>query len=306
MTDDMPADGILRRPFSVSQARAHGLSAQDLRLEDVRQISRGIFVPDRSRPELDGLIRAHLELNPDAWASHRTAAALRSFWIPSWIDDHADVHLSKPSHLPRVRRPGVVGHRVRILDGEVEVVDGIRVTSPGRTWLDLGHELTPAALVALGDQLIRLPRPEFEGRSEPYETKSSLARLLRAHPKVKGVGKCKEALADMRVGSDSVPESMLRMCLVAYGFPEPDLQIRLNPNDPKSPSIDVGWIRNRIGIHYEGEHHQEPKQRLSDLRRDAAFRQDGWDLIHATVDDLREDFARVRRELRRLFAAKAA
>jgi hypothetical protein len=306
MSGQAPRENLILRPFSASEAKARGLSAADLRIADVRQISRGIFVPHAGPPVLDSLVRAHLDLNPEAWASHRTAGALDGLWMPPWMDDHSYVHLSKPSHLPRVRRPGVVGHRVRILEGEVVVHEGIRMTSRGRTWLDLGHELSVAALVALGDQLIRNPRPEFEGRSAPYETKASLARLLKAHPKVKGVGKCKEALIDMRVGSDSVPETMLRLSLVAHGFPEPQLQIKLNPDDPRSPTADLGYCRERIGIHYEGAHHQEPQQRLSDARRDTAFRRRGWGLIYAGAEDLNDDFARVRRELRILLAGRAA
>ncbi|MDQ4489540.1 hypothetical protein RBS60_04920 [Sinomonas sp. ASV486] len=306
MNADEHLNSLLGRPFSANEARAHGLNPVDLRLEDIRQVSRGVFVPGSAPPGLEDLVRAHLAVNPEAWASHRTAGAILGLWLPRWIEDHSAIHLSKPSHLPRVRRPGVVGHRVRILEGELEAREGLRLTSRGRTWLDLGHELTPVALVALGDQLIRVPRPEFEGRGEPYETKASLARLLRAHPKVKGVGKCKEALADMRVGSDSVPESLLRMCLIAHGFPEPELQIRLDPTDPRSPSIDIGYPLGRIGIHYEGGHHLEPEQQHIDLWRDTAFRRVGWDLIHATVDDLHDDFARVRHELRILLSDKAA
>lgn len=306
MSGQTPLESLILRPFSASEAKARGLSVADLRIEDVRQISRGIFIPDAGPPVLASLVRAHLDHNPDAWASHRTAGALDGLWMPPWVDDHSCIHLSKPSHLPRVRRPGVVGHRVRILEGEMVVREGIRLTSRGRTWLDLGHELSVAALVALGDQLIRIPRPEFEGRSVPYETKASLARLLRAHPKVKGVGKCKEALIDMRVGSDSVPETMLRLSLVAHGFPDPQLQIKLNPDDPKSLTVDLGYARERIGIHYEGAHHQEPEQRLSDARRDTAFRRSGWSLVHAGAEDLQDDFARVRRELRIHFAGRAA
>lgn len=306
MTDHGAIDDLMRRAFSAQEARARGLDPSELRLEDIRQVSKGVFVPGTGIPDIRNLVRAHLDVNPDAWASHRTAAALLELWLPAWLQDHSDVHLSKPSHLPRVRRPGVVGHRVRILDGEVRTVDDVRLTSPGRTWLDLGQELTPAALIALGDQLIRHPRPEFEGRSEPYETKGSLAALLKAHPKVKGVGRCKEALVDMRVGSDSVPETLLRLSLIAHGFPEPELQIALDPTDPKSYTVDVGYRSVRVGIHYEGAHHTDPNQQLSDLRRDSAFRRATWDLIHATAADIADDFLRVRRELRALLTAKAA
>jgi hypothetical protein len=187
-----------------------------------------------------------------------------------------------------------------VLDGEVHGVDGVWVSTPARTWLDLAHELTPVALVALGDQLIRRPREQFEHRSEPYSTKVELFEMLRAHPKVKGVGKCKDALKDMRIGSDSVPETMLRLSLVAYGFPEPELQLILDPQNPRSPTADQGYRGIQVAIQYEGAHHQEPEQQAKDEWRDRCFSSAGWATIHATAEDLADDFARVRRELRRL------
>lgn len=58
-----------------------------------------------------------------------------------------------------------MGHRVHVLPGEVvQLGPGILASSPARTWLDKGNELGPVALVALGDQLIRCPRADFEGQ----------------------------------------------------------------------------------------------------------------------------------------------
>lgn len=199
-----------------------------------------------------------------------------------------------------------MGHRVRILPGEVVVSEGRRLSSPARTWLDLARELSPAALIALGDQLIRIPRPEFEARSEPYATKGQLLELLRSHRKVKGVGRCKDALADMRVGSDSVPETLLRLSLIAHGFPEPELQIVLDPDDPWSPSADQGYRDLRIALQYEGEHHASPEQALKDDWRDARFGRRGWATIRVTAADLADDFARPRRELRALMIQRRA
>ncbi len=201
----------------------------------------------------------------------------------------------------------MVGHRVRVLPGEVvELGSGILASSPARSWLEMGNELGPVALVALGDQLIRRPRPNFEGRSEPYATKESLAKMLRDHYKMKGVAKCRAALADMRVGADSIPETLLRLCLLAYGFPEPELQIVLRPNDAFSFSTDMGYRNLKIAIQYDGEHHLTDDQRRRDARRDAAFRAAGWVVIIVTADDRNDDFARVRSQLRALFTARAA
>lgn len=298
---------MLSSPFTSAEARRHGLDYFDLLHQNVRHVSRELYLPGDGEPSLPDRIRSHLALTPGAWASHRTSTALHGLWLPDHSSDQSMLHLSKPSHLPRVRRDGVVGHRVHVLPGEVmQLGPDILVSSPARSWLEMGNELGPVALVALGDQLIRMPRPDFEGRSEPYATKDALAEMLRGHPKMKGVAKCRAALADMRVGADSVPETLLRLCLLAYGFPEPDLQIVLKPSDPFSFSSDMGYRSMKIAIQYDGEHHLSDNQHHRDARRDAAFRAAGWAVIIVTADDRKDDFARVRSELRSLLAARAA
>jgi hypothetical protein len=259
-----------------------------------------IYVPAGSEPDLIDRVRAHLAVTPGAWASHQTAAAVHRMPVPPWLSDHAVLHLSKPYGLPRPRRRGVVGHEVRFRPSELCYLEGMRLSTPARTWLDLAMQLPHEHLVGLGDHLLRIPRQGLEGRSEPYATKDSLAEMLLRHPKMKGVVRCRLALEDMRVGSDSVPETLLRLAIQYAGLPEPELQLQLAPNDPFSPSGDLGYREFRIVIQYEGSHHDDDAQRLSDARRDRAFRLAGWIVIHVRLEDLREDFRGV---IRRISAA---
>ncbi|WP_415856502.1 DUF559 domain-containing protein [Sinomonas sp. G460-2] len=110
----------------------------------------------------------------------------------------------------------------------------------------------------------------------------------------------------MRVGSDSVPETLLRLAMEAAGLPEPELQLLLYTDNPRSPTADIGYRRYRLAIQYEGSHHLDEAQRLSDARRDRAFRRAGWMVILVTVDDLRDDFRGVIRRIRRHLAEQAA
>jgi hypothetical protein len=180
------------------------------------------------------------------------------------------------------------------------------MTTPARTWLDLANELTPDFLVALGDHLVRNPRPGLEGREQPYATIESLGAMLRDHSWSRGVGKAKKALELMRVGSDSVPETLLRLAMEAAGLPQPELQLQLYPDNPRSPTADLGYRRYRLAIQYEGSHHLDEAQRLSDARRDRAFRRAGWTVLLVTFEDLRDDFGGVIRRIRRHLAEQAA
>ncbi|WP_308113809.1 hypothetical protein [Arthrobacter sp. ISL-30] len=209
------------------------------------------------------------------------------------------IHLSKPHELPRVRRAGVVGHRVHMIPGEVMEIDGIPVSVRPRTWLDLAHSLPLPYLIAMGDQLIRIPRPGLELRSEPYAYKEGLRLLIRQHPNMKGVEKARLALDEMRVGADSFPETFLRLAMLDARLPEPELQLRLDPQDELSPTADLGYRRFRIAVQYDGAHHLTREQQSRDNRRDEAFVCAGWSYFKVNADDLAEQFRGVIARIRR-------
>jgi hypothetical protein len=304
--EDLPAD-FRDRAFTYHDALAAGVSLSRLRAQDLERWSRGIYAEAGRPSTLGERARILLAVTPDAWISHRTAAALQGMFLPPWVDDHALIHVTKPAHLPRVRRVGVAGHHTRVQPGELHHVDGILMTTPARTWLDLAVELGEEFRIALGDQLIRRPRPELEGgRDQPMTTVAELREMLGSHVWMKGVGLARSALEHIRIGADSVPESLLRQAIIAEGLPEPELQISLRPLDPYSPSGDMGYTHLRLVIQYEGAHHNDEAQRLRDALRDRAFREAGWTIILVRVEDLRDDFREVLRRIRAHLASDAA
>ncbi|MDR7157550.1 hypothetical protein [Arthrobacter sp. BE255] len=134
-------------------------------------------------------------------------------------------------------------------------LDGIRISTPARTWLDLAGILPLEDLVAVGDQLVRQPRPGLEYRAEPWSTLPQLNEMLRRHRKLKGIVRAREAAKLIRFGSDSAPETFLRLALTAAGLPEPELQMRIVPGDLYSPAADMGYRAQRIAIQYDGGPH---------------------------------------------------
>lgn len=186
-----------------------------------------------------------------------------------------------------------------VFDGEVEEVQGIRMTTRLRTWIDMAARLPLYDLVCVGDQLIRVPRPEFEGRTAPYATLAELRTLLDRHRYRQGIVRAREALELMRVGADSAQETRLRLAMLDAGLPEPDLQVKLWPGDPFSPSADLGFRARRLAIQYDGGHHLEEDQVFSDMRRDKAFRAAGWTVLVFGKDDAGENFASATRQIRR-------
>src|SRR6478736_6198791 len=283
-------ESLFQTPFTVYESRAAGVPSKRLRAKDLSDGGRLIYLPAGRHLEIFERARVLSAATPGAWVSHETAAVLTRLGLPPWMGECLTIHLSKPHELPRVRRAGVTGHRVRCIPGELTEADGIPVTAPPRTWLDLAAVLPLNYLIALGDQLIRQPRPSLELRSEPYAYKDGLRLLIRQHPNMKGVEKARLALEEMRVGADSFPETFLRLALLDARLPEPELQVRLDPHDPWSPTADLGYRRYRIAIQYDGAHHLTRGQQSRDIRRDEAFRGAGWAYFKANADDLANGF----------------
>lgn len=299
--DSLPLP-LAAAPFTFSSAMSSGVPLSRLRRKDVINVGRGLYRPTGWDFDLEGAARALSAASPGAWISHVTAARLRCQVLPPWLADSSELHLSKPRSLPSVRRKGVFGHTVLAREDEIELVDGIRLSTRSRTWLDVARILPLHDLVSMGDQLIRIPRADFEGRAQPYDTIAGLRALVARHPNLQGIVRAREALDLMRVGADSAPESLLRLAIADAGLPEPELQVPLRAGDARSPSADLGYRHRRLAIQYDGEYHLGDAQILSDRRRDKAFESAGWTVLIFDRDDLADEFQRavqgVKRALR--------
>lgn len=290
-------------PFTVESARTAGLTPDRLRSADIEHVSRGLYRPAAWDFDLEQAARALSQATPGAWISHVTAARLRNSVLPPWLSDSTELHLSKPKALPGTRRKGIRGHTVQVGPDEVELVDGIRISTRARTWLDMARVLPLHHLVAMGDELIRRPRRELEAREEPHADLDGLRAMVARHPNLQGVVRARQALDLMRIGADSAPETFLRLAMLDAGLPEPELQVSLRPSESRSPSADLGFRRLRVAIQYDGGHHLQEIQQLSDRRRDKAFEAAGWSVIVVDKADVADDFStairRIKQAMRR-------
>lgn len=302
-------------PFTAAEARTAGISYGRLRAGDIDRVGRALYAVAEGGAHdgeahygdrLLALARAVCAASPGAWVSHESAAVLLGLPVPTSLAAGLPLHVSKPRTLPQARREGIVAHNVTAFPEEVTMVHGVPVGTPPRTFLDLAWKLSLEDLVGLGDHLIRQPRPELEGRSAPLTTVPALRTLLSRHGNLQGIRKARLALELMRVGADSVPETKLRLAMVAAGLPEPQLQVPLRPWDRYSPSVDAGYPGPLVGVLYEGEHHLTPWQQSTDMDRDAQYSDAGWILIKANRHDLRNRFARTVSRVRSALVRRGA
>jgi hypothetical protein len=218
---------------------------------------------------------AALLLTPDAVASHQTAFSL---WT---ADDRAGgdvVHVTveRDPHrvLPRVG--GLRVHEVQRLDRVLR--NGLPLTPPERTFLDLApyHDLT--GLVTAGDSLVRRTEVEPE----------RLIEVATAAIGLRGVRLAREAAALVRRGVDSPRESFLRLLLILAGLPEP--QVGYTVTDSAGGWLaqpDLSYPEIRIAIEYDGRHHLvDARQWRQDIRRRENLEREGWLVRVVTAHDL--------------------
>jgi hypothetical protein len=205
----------------------------------------------------------------DAVASHLAAAALHR--LPA---GRARLEITVPKGR-RFRREDVVAHETTRLPAvDVERVDGIPVTTPARTLVDLSAILPPAGVednldAAISSGLVARPRAQWR-LDELAEQGRPGIRVLRE-------------LIEARAPATEVPasalESALRRVLAPLGLPEPvwGLWVFVGGRWRK---LDAGWRDILFGIETDGwANHCGRARWEDDLSRQNDLVVDGWTLL---------------------------
>lgn len=271
-------DDFQDRPFTVVDAARAGVSHKRLRHRSLHRLGKGIrsASPTAELP-LSVRVRPFIEVNERCAASHLTAAELlvlprrQQKGLPDMF------HVIRPEGEAHLNRPHVIVHRMKLFSDEVTIVDGIPVTTPERTWLDMAEMLSVDELVAMGDSCVRVPRPDLEDRVMPLCTLADLQRMIDRHKGKRGLRKAKEAIKLIRVGSDSPQETLLRLAVIRAGLPEPELNVPIISEDgARHHEPDLSYRKYKVGIEYEGEHHGDEAQVVRDIARSERYEALGW------------------------------
>lgn len=282
---------FLDKPFTVGEAGRAGITSKRLRHRSLTSLGRGIRTEcPTAELALSVRVRPFIEVNERCAASHLTAAELLN--LPRrWRKGAPDMYdIIRPEGAAHLNRPHVIVHRMKLYDDEVTTVDGIPVTTPERTWLDLAEMLSVDEVVVAGDSCVRVPRPEFEGRDEPLCSLADLQRMIDRHKGKRGLRKAKEAIRLIRVGADSAQETMLRLAIVRAGLPEPELNVPIPADDGRRHhQPDLSYRRYRVGIEYEGEHHGDELQIERDIARSERYSALGWTEVRISKRHMSND-----------------
>lgn len=281
-----PLPAALPTLFTVAEATALDVRRNRLRADDLASPYWGIRFRRDAPPTYADQVRFLQRLAPGSVATHGTAAVLWGMWLPGSLEPRDDeVHLSRHrSNGGTPRRVGIKGHELKSTAGIIEV-DGIRLTSPAHTWVDLGGQTRLLDdLVACGDSLRQLPDGPGAEKSRfafPLAEPADVVEALADRRGRRGVRLARQAWELVRSGVDSIPETRIRLMAAEHGFPEPAVNPRIRLKDGRIVRPDLAWEKLKICIQYDGDYHRSPEQFRKDIERDRRMQAEGWTVIRA-------------------------
>ena len=225
-----------------------------------------------------------------AVASHRSAAALWNF-----VDcDQRIVEVTALRHRRR-RARDVVWHESGHLDrAEVTVLDGLPLTRPLRTVLDLGVVYAVERVEELVDDGLRRGWFSTTDLRRRWE---QLGGALRPGGRVVRSVLDRKAAGTRPVGS--ILETRFRQLVRRAGLPEPLAQYEVYDGDDFVARIDFAYPQFSLAIELDGEErHAARSARQGDARRERRLVRLGfrvlrfhWDDVHKTPHDVVRDIA---------------
>lgn len=223
-------------------------------------------------------LAAVLAAGPGAVISHTTAAALYGL---SGCAFRA-VEITVPRGRSHRSRLASVHEATDLPRGDITTVDGIPVTRPARTLVDLAGCLPRAGLEdAVDDALVR--------------RLTTLTRLRVRLDALGGPGRRRsvvlgEILSSWETGRlpDEVAEARLLRRLVAHGLPTPAVQYEVR--DPEGRFVarpDLAYPDSRVAVELNGfRWHGTPRGYARDQSRARRLAALGWLVVPATPADL--------------------
>lgn len=274
------------QPFIGSEAVASGrLTPYTLRSR-FKAIHRDVYrAPDL---EISAVVRAKAAW---MWSRRRgviagqSAAALHR---AKWVDARRPAEIIYDNRHPPA---GIHTWADRFEDDEIELVDGMLVTTPARTALDIACRYEVDSAVAKIDALARATKLKL----------ADVELLAQRYRGRRGIKQARVVLDLVDAGAESPRETWLRLLLIRAGFPRPQTQIPVYDEYGALVAVlDMGWEDIKVAADYEGDHHRTDPVRFNmDIRRHEAVTEIGWIDVRVTAQDSRGGI------IRRIGAARA-
>jgi hypothetical protein len=176
----------------------------------------------------------------------------------------------------RILRPQAGGGERDLAPRDITMLDGVRVTTPVRTCLDLACRLSRYEALAALDAFARIHDVTV------FDLMSELPRFRRR----RGVVQARRLVPLMDGRSESSGESFTRLAIIEAGLPLPRPQYWVTDRGQALYRLDLAYPEQKICIEYDGEqYHSSEEQREADRRRRTWLREHGWRVIVVRKDD---------------------
>jgi hypothetical protein len=163
------------------------------------------------------------------------------------------------------------------------VIGGISSVEPTYCWLQLAAEASLDELVEIGDALTR--------RQRPVTTLARLEATVRDAGRRPGIARARKALSLIVPGTDSIPETDLRLLIVRAGLPVPTVDWLIRDETGRVVyRFELAYGPLKIAIEYDGAVHVGNRVRMEwDATRRRHLEDNGWRIITVTAADMVRD-----------------
>lgn len=281
------------RPFEVSTPLV--VRTQDLTSEHARRGARPTcygysVVPDpaqsdhgparRRRDELLARVAALASAQMDGrWFCYEAAALV---WGCSTVDLGRHVDVNQPFTQRRSPDARIRRHHSVIPEDQLEVVDGIPVTSLARTVVDCARAPHARRALVIADSAARAGLREHDVR-----------RCVESLRGGRGIRRARELLTLVDRGSESPGETLARLVLIEAGLPQPVTQVPVHTVAGMRYG-DMGWPDRRVLVELDGRityaagHGSSGAAALvAEKRRQEAVEDASWIVVRVMWEDLR-------------------
>jgi hypothetical protein len=251
-------------------------------------LHKDVYVPRDA--EVTPVLRAKA-----CWLRSRRRGVLAGFSASAlhgskWIDATLPAAIIDTNRRPAA---GVQVWEERIEADEIIVVNGMRVTTPARTALDLARRCRLGVAVAAIDALVQATDVKM----------ADVELLVDRYRGRRGMKAARVALDLVDGGAQSPKETWLRLLLISAGFPRPRTQIPVcNEWGWARAYLDMGWEDLKVAAEYEGDQHQTLRYHyVKDIRRlEELERRYGWIVVRVVAENHPTEV------IRRVAAARAS
>jgi very-short-patch-repair endonuclease len=274
--------GVVTREQLLTAGLGRGAIARAVEAGRLRPVFRGVYAVGHVALRREAWwMAALLACGPGAALSHRTAATLWGLRTDAPLP--VDVTTSTAHGRKHAR---ITTHRKRLHPVDALIIDGLRVTSPSRTLVDLAATLSGRALREL------VERAQDLRRFDPHDIEATMARSGRRP----GARRLADLVALMSPDADNARSHLERLFLPLVRrarLPRPVVN-----HEIAGRQRDFVWVDERLVIETDGyRYHSSRQARRRDNRRDRELTSRGWRPARFTHEEIAFEPAEVAREL---------